>query len=50
MGNCRTSREQLVDHASVHVGQPEIATIVPIRETLMIEPQEMQDGRVKVMV
>ena len=42
--------EQVVNNTSVHVGQSEIATVVPIRELHVIEAEQMKDRGVKIMM
>ena len=38
-----------VDHFPVNIGQPEIPARIAIRQPLVIEAQQMQDGRVQVV-
>ena len=37
-----------MQHASMHVGQSEIAALVPIRQLLVIDAQEVQHRRVQI--
>ena len=42
-------RKNLVDDATVHVGQPEIAAGMSIRQPGVIETQQMQHGGVQIV-
>ena len=44
-----TSRENAPDDVPVHVGQATIGAIMVIREFLVIEAEQVQNGRVKVV-
>ena len=48
-GETGLSREQSVDHLTMDIRQTKITTCVAERETLMIESQQVQNGRVEVM-
>ena len=39
------STKELADHAAMDIGQPVVATCMPVGEPLMIEAQLMQYGR-----
>lgn len=43
------SPDQFLDHRSVHVGQSERATGKSERQSLMVDAQLVQDGRLDVM-
>ena len=43
------SDQNLLDHLAVDVGQPEVAAGVPVGESLVVQPQQVQDGRVQVV-
>ena len=43
------SRQQLLDHFAVHVGQPEVAALEPERQLRVIEAEQVQDRRVQVV-
>ena len=36
-------------HIAVHVREPEIAAVVAIGQALVVEAEQVQDGRVQVM-
>jgi hypothetical protein len=38
-----------MNHFSVHIGQPKIATCVPVNQSLVIDSKKMQNRRVKIM-
>ena len=44
------SRNQFFDHLPVNVGEPEVSAGITIRERLVVEAKEVQDGRVEVVV
>ena len=44
------SSEQVVDNAAVNVGQPKIATVVPVGELLVVEAQQMQDRGMQIVM
>src|SRR5262249_21145458 len=48
-GGPRFSSQDLLDHAPRDIGQAEIATVVAVRQLLMIQADQMQDGRVQVV-
>src|SRR5438046_6013113 len=43
------SRKNLVQYAAVNIGQAEIAPGIPIGELLVIEAEQVQDGRVQIV-
>src|SRR5207237_269724 len=44
-----TLRKNVLDHLAVDVGQPEVAAGMAIRQLLVIEPEQMQDGGLHVV-
>src|SRR5262245_62654471 len=48
-GDARRSRQNPVHDIPGDVGEPEVATVVPVRELLVVEPQEVQDRGVQVV-
>ena len=46
----RYLHEQVVNNAAMHVGDSEVATVVSIRELLVVEAEEVEDRGVKIMV
>ena len=45
----RASDKQLVDNASVNIGQAKVAPLVGVRDSGVIEPQQMQHRRMHVV-
>ncbi len=45
----RPSSNDLFRHNSRYIGQPEIASAVPIRQPLVIESEQVQHGRVEIV-
>ena len=45
----RVLRENLERHLAGHVGQPEIAAAVAVRQPLVVEAQQVQHGRVQIV-
>jgi len=45
VGSC----QQLRDDFTVHVGEPKIAALEAIREAQVVEPEEVEQGRVEVV-
>ena len=43
------SRQDLLDHLPVHVGQAEVAAGVAVRQLLVVEAQQVQDRRVQIV-
>src|SRR5687767_7420443 len=43
------SREEFLHHISVHVGQPEIAAGMAEDQSLVIESEQVQNGRVEIV-
>src|SRR5262249_56390050 len=42
-------RQQLPDPVPMPVGQPPVTAVVPKRQLLVVDPQQVQDGRVQVV-
>ena len=42
-------REDLLDHVPLHVGQPHVAAGVAVGQLLVVEAEQVQDGRVPVV-
>src|SRR5262245_14964921 len=45
----RPSGQQLLDHVPVYVREPAVDAVVTHRQPLVVDPQEVQDGRVDVV-
>ena len=45
---CRDLRQHLLDDLAVHVRQPFVAAVVPVRQPQVIQPHQVQDRRVQV--
>ena len=43
------SRQHLADHLAVDIGQAAVGTVVPERQPLVVEPQQMQHRRMEVV-
>jgi len=43
------SRKEMVIHRAAHIGQPEVAARVAVGQTLVIDPHQVQDGRVQIV-
>src|SRR5262249_10504754 len=48
-GPAGSSCQDLLDHTPMHVRQAEVAPGVPIRQLLVVQPQDVQKRRVQVM-
>src|ERR1043165_7427248 len=44
----KISREQVLQHVSAHVGQAQVAAAVAENKALMIETEQVEDGRVEI--
>src|SRR5262245_56758828 len=44
----RSSAQQVCDHVSVHIGKAAVYAVVVKSEAVVVEPQQMQNGRMKV--
>lgn len=49
VGFAAPSGENVGHHIAVHVRQTEVASLVTIRQFLVIESQQVEDGRVQIM-
>src|SRR5260370_636533 len=45
----RPSCQNIVQHCAVHVGEPEVAPLIPMRQPQMVEPEQMQDRGLQVI-
>src|SRR5690242_5431777 len=45
----RSAADDLLDHPPVHVGQAEVSPRVAVRQPLVVQPHQVQDGRVQVV-
>jgi len=45
----RLLRQQLLHHMPMHIRQPKMPTLILIRQTLMINPQQMQNRGVEIV-
>src|SRR5260370_40701763 len=43
------SRQQLLHHLAVYVGQPIVAALEAVRQLLVVEAQQLEDGRLQVV-
>src|SRR5438445_7389270 len=44
-----SSRQNLVHHAAAHIGESEVAAGVAVRQLLVVQAEEVQQGRVQVV-
>ena len=44
-----TLGKDVVDNVTMHVGQPEVPAAVTVRQPLVIQPHQVQHGRVQVV-
>src|ERR1700722_19477851 len=42
-------REHLPNHLALHIGQSEIAALEAVGETLVVDPQTVEDGRLQIV-
>ena len=45
----RLSRENRLHHLPMHIGQPEVAPGVAVRQLRVVEAEQVQDRRVQIM-
>ena len=45
----RSSGENRPDNISVDIGQPKVSPGVPVGESFVVNAEQMQDGRLKIM-
>ena len=43
------SSQDLLHHFPLHVGQSEVASCVPVGQLLVIQPEQMENGRVQIV-
>src|SRR5262245_51769902 len=43
------SGQNFLHHVAVHIGQPEVAALEPEREPFVVDPQQVQHGRLEVV-
>ena len=41
--------QDVLDHVPVHVGEAEIAALEAVGEMLMLDPEQLHDGRLEIM-